>query len=67
MFPPLDFLCVNHVVLSVCSNETDVNDPIRIVDPHHDPILVARKIEFAEKVFGFASQKGLIERLYVVS
>jgi hypothetical protein len=25
----------------VRSDETDVNDPIRIVDPHHNPILVA--------------------------
>jgi hypothetical protein len=32
IFEPLDFLCVNHVVLSVCSNETQ-------------PILAARAIE----------------------
>jgi hypothetical protein len=34
MFPTSDFLCVDHIVLSVRSNETYVNDPIRIVDPH---------------------------------
>lgn len=45
MFPPSDFLCVDHVILSVRSNEADVNDPIGIVDPHHQPVLVARNIE----------------------
>jgi hypothetical protein len=45
MFPPSDFLCVDHVILSVRFNEADVNDPIGIVDPHHQPVLVARNIE----------------------
>jgi hypothetical protein len=41
MFPPSDFLCVDHVILSVRSNEADVNNPIGIVDPYHQPVLVA--------------------------
>jgi hypothetical protein len=45
MFAPSDFLCVDHVILSVRSSEADVNDPIGIVDPHHQPVLVARNIE----------------------
>ena len=43
---PSNALCVDRVVLSVRSNETDVDDPIRIVNPHHDPILVAREVEY---------------------
>ena len=52
MFPPSNFLCVDHVVLAVRPNETDVNDPVRIVDPHHQPILIAREIEHHAAVLG---------------
>src|SRR5689334_15464481 len=45
MFLPSNFLRVDHVVLSVRSNEPDVNNPVRIVDPHHQPILIARYIK----------------------
>jgi hypothetical protein len=38
-------LGVDHVVSLVGSNETDVDNAIRVVNPHHDPVFVARNIE----------------------
>jgi hypothetical protein len=50
-FHPSNLLCVDQVVLSVRSDEMDVNDPIGAVNPHHNPILVAGKIEHYAAVF----------------
>jgi hypothetical protein len=38
-------LCIDTVVLPVRSDEPDIDDAIRIIDPHHDSILVAGGVE----------------------
>src|SRR6266498_4501625 len=38
-------LCVDPIVLSVCTDESYVHDTVGIVDPHYDSILVPRNIE----------------------
>jgi hypothetical protein len=43
-------LGVDHVILTVGTDESDVDNPIRIVDPHHDPVLVAGDIEHCAAV-----------------
>src|SRR3984893_15470961 len=45
MTEALDALCVDSVVLPMSTNEADVDDAIRIVDPDHDAILVAGDVE----------------------
>ena len=45
MFPPLDFLRVDHVILSVRSNEADVNGDMKIACPEGD--IRACKLAFA--------------------
>jgi hypothetical protein len=40
-----DGLRVDFVVSAVCTDETDVNDPIGIVDPNYNAILIACDIE----------------------
>src|SRR5258705_2448423 len=43
--PMSHLLRVDPVVLGVRSHESDVDDPIRIVDLHHQPIVVALDVE----------------------
>jgi hypothetical protein len=38
-------LCIDLVVLPVRADEPDIDDAIRIIDPHHDAILVAGDVE----------------------
>jgi len=41
----LDSLCIDSVVLLVCADKLDENNPIRIVDGCDQPVLVASDIE----------------------
>src|SRR5664280_2014403 len=43
-------LRVDPIVLPVRADEPDVDDTIRIIDPHHDPVLVAGDIEYRATV-----------------
>jgi hypothetical protein len=43
-------LCIDPVVLPVRSDEPDIDDAIRIIDPHHDAILVAGDVEYSAAV-----------------
>src|SRR5882762_8388407 len=43
-------LCVGLIILTVRTNETDINDAVRIVDPDHNTIFVARNIEHGSAV-----------------
>jgi hypothetical protein len=45
MTDPSNALSVDSIVLPMAADKSDIDDPIRIVDPHNDPILVARYIE----------------------
>jgi hypothetical protein len=38
-------LCIDLVILPVRADEPDIDDAIRIIDPHHDTILVARDVK----------------------
>jgi hypothetical protein len=38
-------LCIDLVVLPVRADEPDIDDAIRIIDPHHDAILVAGDVK----------------------
>ena len=39
-------MCIDPIVLPVRSDEPDIDDAIRIIDPHHDAILVAGDVEY---------------------
>jgi len=46
MLPPaLNRLHINLVVLGVGADESDIHDPIGIVDPHHQPVFVSGNVE----------------------
>ena len=43
-------MCIDLVVLPVRADEPDIDDAIRIIDPHHDAILVVGDIEYRATV-----------------
>src|SRR5450759_1675532 len=50
LLAPSNLLCVDPVILSVGADEADVHHAIGVVDPHHQPVLVARDVEHRPSV-----------------
>jgi hypothetical protein len=44
---PSNGLCIDHIVLTVRADEPDVDDPVGVVDPNDDAILVPAMLKTA--------------------
>jgi hypothetical protein len=46
MFPRLlDSRHIDHIVLSVCADESDIDHSVRVIDLYDKPILIPRHVE----------------------
>src|SRR5882672_9749173 len=50
MTDPSNALRVDCIILPMCADKPDVDDPIGIIDPHNDPVFVARDIEHSAAI-----------------
>jgi len=46
LFPALNCLRVDLIVLCVRADEADIHDTVGIVNPNHQPVFISGKIEY---------------------
>src|SRR5579864_2880347 len=59
MITSLNRLCIDPVILRVRAYEAHVDHTVRIVDPHHQPVLVPGDVEYRPPVAQYAGRTEL--------